>query len=91
MTEHTHAQAEQERVTQADIDFVNEFWRLSANWGSMEDMRELALKYRLAAEAAQKERDAAIAEGYPSPLDDLPMVYAIRHIAQAIRSQNNDG
>lgn len=51
-------QTEQERVTQADIDFVNEFWRLSINWGSMEDMRELASNFRLAAQAAQRERDA---------------------------------
>lgn len=34
----------------------------------------------------QRERDAVIAENYPSPLDDLPMALAIRSIAQAIRS-----
>jgi len=54
--------------------------------------KDIPLTYAFARHAEQArreqiERDAAIAENYPSPMDDLPMALAMRSVAQAIRGQ----
>ena len=76
------------KITQEDIDCANEFWRLSVNWGSMEDMRKLIAAHRI----AQMERDAVIAESvdiYPNNRQLTPEMVQ-RKIAKAIRDQDND-
>lgn len=47
---------------------------------------ELEVKIAVAAMKLQRERDAVIAESYPSPMNDLPMALAMRSVAAAIRS-----
>jgi hypothetical protein len=76
--------------TQADRDAAAELYRILQNGDviptSLHDKTTHAEQARREGLSAGLEQAAVIAEGYPSPMNDLPMVLAMRSVAQAIRA-----